>query len=795
MLSKVVSNSDRAEASSPERLPKSGRLTRIGAHGAIGAASGGYRVFKKAVLAGVMALALAACANRNSTSTVPDGSAGFTGLGANDLTARTNGPGGTYGLQNPTTGSIGPQIYPAPGRGMPGVAGAGASRDGSGELQVREDGDGFQLNFENAEVAAVAKTILGDILKANYTIDPRVAGTVSLNSARPVARDKLIRVLETTLKAVNVSIVSEGGIYRVAPSTEVMGAGNVDYASIGEGFGTSVIPVKYVSAAVVLRVLESFAGRPGMLRADPGTNLILVQGTSAERRTVVDAASLVDADWMRDQSVGIYPVANSAPETIIGELNRILETGENAISQGTVQLQPMNRLNAILVVSKRREVIDRVGTWVRRLDKADPMAVGVKVYRLKYARAKVVAGLLNDVFAGQGGGGAGQSDADALEKVGGGQAGSSMQSSAAGGGETGAGSNGGATQGASASPNSRVQQAFSTFGGGGTSTGTGSDAGMSDVGSTRGGGGGGGAGKLRISADAANNALLIYSTPQDYVLIERTIRQLDKPPVQVAIEATIAEVRLTDELNYGVQFFLKSNDIGLGSDRGSAGYVRGATAALNRSFPGFNLLLGAASDPRVVLNALNSLTNVKILSSPSLVVLDNQPAVLQVGDQVPVTTRSSTSDDTANSRTVNSVEYRDTGIILRVSPRVNANGVVTLDVEQEISNVTNADKTTLTPTISQRKVRSQIAVPSGQTVLLGGLISESQNNGKSGLPGVTQVKFLGDLLSSNSNKGERTELIIFIKPQIMRDAVDAQGVSEEFRSRMIQLRDPQAVLK
>jgi general secretion pathway protein D len=278
--------------------------------------------------------------------------------------------------------------------------------------------------------------------------------------------------------------------------------------------------------------------------------------------------------------------------------------------------------------------------------------------------------------------------------------------------------------------------------------------------------------------------LLIYANQESYRIIERTLRQLDRPQLQVAIESTIAEVTLNDSLNYGVQFFLKSSDVGLKPDTGSIINSSGS-AVLARAFPGFNLLVGPAAEPRFILDALHKVTDVKVLSNPSVVVLDNQVATLQVGDQIPVTTGTATVLNSAN-QVVNTIDYRNTGIILRVAPRINFNGNVVLDIEQEISNVADTSSTgSLTPTVSQRKVKSSIAVATGQTVLLAGLISESRTRSRQGLPFLDKMMpMLDDALSTTSKVLQRTELIIFIRPQIIRDSVDAQYVAEQLRTKL-----------
>jgi len=297
---------------------------------------------------------------------------------------------------------------------------------------------------------------------------------------------------------------------------------------------------------------------------------------------------------------------------------------------------------------------------------------------------------------------------------------------------------------------------------------------------------------VRITPDVVNNALVIYASPEHYRIIERTVQQLDQPQLQVAIDATIAEITLNDDLRYGVQFFLKGKDVGLPNDSGSI-LNTAKDVVLSRVLPGFNFLVGTEAQPRVILDALHAVTDVKILSTPSVVVVDNQSASLQVGDQIPITTRTAQSVDVPTAPVVNNIDYRNTGVILKVAPRINANGNVLLDVEQEISavaNTTTAD--TLTPTISQRKVRSSIAVASGQTVLLGGLISERQDRGRKGIPGLDQIPGVGDLLSRSSGTMARTELIIFIRPQIIRNGIDASRVARELRGKMRGVFGPEA---
>jgi general secretion pathway protein D len=314
---------------------------------------------------------------------------------------------------------------------------------------------------------------------------------------------------------------------------------------------------------------------------------------------------------------------------------------------------------------------------------------------------------------------------------------------------------------------------------------------------------------VRITPDVINNTLLIYADQGNYRIIEATLQQVDRPQLQVAIDATIAEVTLTNELSYGVQVFLQSKGFGFPPNRGSILNTQSATAPntaavaattttangaaaaagtvtnafINRALPGFNFLIGSEAQPAAILDALHTVTSVKVLSNPSLVVINNQVATLQVGDVVPVSTGSATVLTTSNT-VVNTIDYRNTGIILRVSPRINVNGNVRLDVEQEISNVSPATAASLTPTVSERRVKSSVSVATGQTVLLAGLISEQQNGTRNGIPLLDEIPGLGDAFGHQDKKGTRTELIIFIRPQIIRDGTDASHVAEELRSKL-----------
>jgi general secretion pathway protein D len=684
-------------------------------------------------------------------------------------------------------------------------------RMASADSTALGSGAGVELNFERADIQTVAKTLLGDTLGINVVVDPRVQGTVNLAATGPIARKDVLPVFESVLRMSNVAVVREGNnLVKIVPVGEAAGLGVVDVGGTQPGFGVSVVPLHYISASTVARTAENFLSRPGAMKIDQARNIVLIQGTMSERQAALDVISAFDVEWMRNQSVGVYPLKSTSPETMIKELERVFETSEGGLGQGVVRFQPISRMNAVLVVSKNPKYLERATQWVQRLDRSDNSGTNVRVYRLKYGSAPQVAKILNEIFVSQRSGSSATDAANNPLAPGVNPAQSRLDSlkvASATGGAPGTGTAQPPNAAASGSQpvSNPIAASFESFDRGdrgdrGTDTTT-----AASVAPGNGLGRNGLFQNVRITADSGDNSILIYSNQEDYRIIERSLREIDRPKLQVAIDATVAEVTLTSDLQFGVQYFFSNNQ-----DKGSVGLFGSPAAApavaatanasaavqtaiqsafLQRVLPGANLLLGPEAQPRVILSALSSLTDVKVLSAPSLVVMDNQPALLQVGDQVPVSTGVATILSNANTPVVNTIEMRNTGVILKVLPHVHANGTIQLEIEQEISNVVNPNQQTLTPTISQRRVHSTVAVTSGQTVLLGGLISDSDQKQRGGIPLLSDIDVIGNLFGTKSAHKQRTEIIMFIRPKLIRNSMDARQVAEEFRDRLEMMRE------
>jgi|SRR5579872_5422978 general secretion pathway protein D len=719
-----------------------------------------------------------------------------------NLTAHFTTKAGTGTQSGGSQIAGGPQLFPGFGA-TAGVAKANgastAAAGGSEDPGVPAETSGVEINFENADIQTVAKSIVVDKLGLNVVIDPRVQGAITIASAAPIAKKDLLPVFESVLRMSNASITREGDLVKIIPLTDAGGASGLLKPS-DPGFGVTVIPLHFASANAVAKAAEGFLTRPGAVRADPTRNVLMVQGTAIERQNAVDVAASFDVEWLRNQSVGIYPLKSTSPDIMIHELEHVFATAEGGQGQGLISFQPIARMNAVLAVAHDRKFLEQTTQWVRRLDREDMSGTTVRVYRLEHGNATKIAKILSDIFAGRS---PGSSGADAASQLTPGSSasqsrldsitsGSSFSNNSSNSGGTtggltsnsnsgGASSSGGGFGNSDSSQSGKSANSFSGFADDKSGDKSGSDSSSS---SQFGALAKGIFQSVRITADTSNNSIIVYSSQDDYRVIERSIRELDRPQEQVGIDATIAEVTLTDGLQYGVQYYLANH-------KGSVGFNGGQTAPITGDAPGFNLVLGSQASPKVILSALSSLTSVKVLSAPSLVVSDNQPAFLQVGNSIPIQTGSANvlSTITSGSNTVfNTTTYQDTGVILKVWPHIHANGEVQLEIDQEVSGVVGGIPATgtsnLTPTLSQRRVHSTVSVDDGQTVLLGGLISDEDDRTQNGIPGLRQIRGIGDLFGTTNNSKMRSEIIVFVRPRLIQDGIDAQSVAEEFRAKL-----------
>jgi general secretion pathway protein D len=692
-----------------------------------------------------LVLLLSACANRQGDAPPP--------LTVDHLSlSAPTGPGRDSPAKPVTSGS---SLAPVIIKGNRPSAPVGAD-----ELAV-PPGPALHLRFTDAPLALVVDTVLGDMLGMPHSISPALRGTVSIDSGRELSPREALRLLENVLAGHGAVLVRGGdGTLAVLPQAEAAGnARTLGLASpSAPGLAVSVLPLRHVAPDVAQALVAPLV-KNGSVTADPRLNLLLVSGPAPERQAAADLLRGFDVDWMAGRSAGLFPLTQASPAPLVRELEAIL--GSQGDADPSLRLLPVDRLNAVLVIASDAARLETAAGWVRRLDGGDMDTARLHIFSLTHADATRVARLLNRLFTGA----AGDAAAAAIPSAGAGT--STGSSNSMGTSSTGTSSAASSNSTAMADNAARLSAISADAGGAAPSASP----------------GGGGDDTPRIIPDPANNSILVHAKSRQAEIIGEAVTRLDIAPSQVLIEATIAEVTLNDQLRYGVQSYFRGN----GGDIQGGFTLNDASTSLRpvAQVPGFNLVLSSNGDPRVVLSALDQVTDVRVISSPQVVVLDSKVAQLLVGDRVPVLTRTTQSVDDADSPIVSSVDYVNTGVILRVVPRISQSGKVTMEVYQEISNVSGTrDSGNLTPTISQRQISSNVAVNSGQTVVLGGLISETQERGRDGIPVLSSLPGVGSLFGEKSSSKARTELIVFITPRVIRDEHEAEAVTNELMSRL-----------
>jgi general secretion pathway protein D len=667
---------------------------------------------------------------------------------------------------------------------------------------VASDG-GISFNFANADVRDVVREILGEQLHLDYVVDPKVQGTITAQTGAPVPREAVLSTFEGVLRANGLALVHTGDLYRVLPIEEAAKAGGASGAEAGPGFATRVLPLHYVGANALKSVLDPFVPPGGLLQADAARNVLIISGAGTDLGGFADLVKQFDVDWLAGTSFALYTLRVGNAKDIANELDAIFGEGGSGPLAGLVRIVPIERLNALLVISPQRGYLAQVKTWVDRLDYGDDQTTPrLFEYRVQNSRAADLAAVLTQLLTSgnvstvQPETAPGTKFVELGQQTSGGAGAGGLPSAAGiGGGGIGAGGIGGATGGlgsaATSLPQTQIPQTVGPPGAQrqGAQARQGLNAALRPSGPPGGGGGGGGGGPnelalppVHIVADEKNNALVIFARPRDYKMIEAMIQRLDVVPLQVLIEATIAEVTLNDTLQFGLQWFFSKASSKFELNNAATGI--GTAADILPQFPGFNYVLGG-SKGKLVLSALSELTHVDVVSAPHLLVLDHQTAGLQVGDQVPIVTESAQSVIAAGAPLVNSVQYLNTGVVLQVTPRVNSSGLIALDIDQQVSEpVTTTSSTIQSPTISQRRIVTSVVVRDGETIALGGLILDNQNTSRNGVPLLSEIPVFGGLFRTDTRKNARTELLVLLSPRIVRNTKEARDMTDDLRDRM-----------
>jgi general secretion pathway protein D len=617
------------------------------------------------------------------------------------------------------------------------------------------------LNFVDTDIREVARTILGTTLKLNYTIDPNVHGTATFESGAPITRSALLPALETMLNQNGATLVQRDGLYSVVPISAATGA-NPGVGALGAG--TQVVALRFAVAKDLAKTLEPFVADGGKITADPSRNVLIVSGDAAVRQTLIGLINSFDVDVLAGQSIALFPVGDDDLTKTAAALEKVLRAEADGPLAGVVRVIPLQRANAILVASTQARYLDAARRFFRLTNRAADATVRTwHVYYIKNGQSVDLERLLQQAFS------PGNVTASAPGSTAPGAtpltmgAGPMFETGALGGPNRTLGTTQGIPGTAGVTPSAGTTPADATAANPPSAAAPlSTEATGSELGN-----------RIRIIGDRHNNALLIYATPGEYSVIEGMLRKIDIVPLQVLIEATIAEVTLNDALQYGTQFYLKNSDVK---------YTLGATPVFPTSFAGFAVSVA----PHVVIQALSDVTQVKVLSAPRLLVLDNEPAHLQVGQEVPILTGTATSTLASGAPIVNSIDYHSTGVIMQVTPRVNSDGLVTLDLAQEVSDVAPpaANTATGSPTFDDRIVRTRLAVQDGQTIGVAGLIHDTAQDQNSGIPFLKDIPVISTLLSTQNNTRTRTELLVLITPHVVQDQRSARALTDDLRNEL-----------
>lgn len=669
---------------------------------------------------------------------------------------------------------------------------------------VAVSGDAVSLHFEQAPVTDVVHALLGDMLKVPYTITQPLSGDITLHTHAPVPRLQVVPLLESLLQANGLAMVRDpDGMFFVGKPDTLRGlapAVRSNNAPLPPGMNMVIVPLKFVGAVEMADILKPIATPAAFLRVDSVRNLLMLAGSRNQVEGWLEIIDTFDIDALRGMSIGFFPLhyvsardvelalkalfagsqGAGAPsvEAVRSVAGQDKEAADGAAASaptplsvgplsGVVRVLPLERLGGILVVSSRAYYLDTAREWIEKFDQ--PGRFGGEsqlfVYPVQNGTAAHLASLLSGVFGGGSAGGAAAQGADS--GVAPGLRTGSM--SLAGGGY----------------PSSGGRGTLGTLGngvGGGSRAGGAAAVTQYEF-----------PGKVRVVADQINNSLLIYATGADYGSIERALKQLDRAPAQILIEASIIEVTLSDELRYGLQWHFEGM-LGNTGYRGTGILNSNASGSIAPSQPGFSYTItNPAGAIRAVLNALAEKSLLNVISTPSVMVLDNHTAAIQVGGQQPIRGTETVTDGGVRST---SIQYKDTGVLLTVTPSVNAGNMVSMDVNQAVTDVGEVDIATGQVAFLQRQFSSRVAVRTGETVVLGGLIKDNKSNGKQGLPILQDIPMLGALFSTTTVQTNRTELMVMITPRILRTDQDLREVGAELRDRLVgvKLKPPEPVV-
>ena len=635
------------------------------------------------------------------------------------------------------------------------------------------------FNFEGESLHAVVKAILGDFLQQNYVIAPGVQGNVTFSTAKPLRADQALSILEMLLRWNNVTMVWQDGRYTILPVQQAL-PGNLT-PRVGalqnmRGYEVRAVPLHFISAVEMEKLLKPYAKPEAVVNVDAARNMLVLAGSRAELENYLHTVAVFDVDWLAGMSVGVFNLTQTEASKTVTELEKLFGEGSNTPMAGMFRFMSLEGINAVLVITPQPKYLARIKEWIERFDLGGSQAgQRLYVYEVKNIKAMDLASTLADVFG---------SPAPVSRNSGGGSVAPGLESVEV----RSIGTDGSVTPPAqrnaqSQQRNQRQNAARDRRGGEETQFTVSLGDGVPVVDAT-GGIALGATEEIRVSAVEESNSILVLATSPQWESIRRVIERLDTIPLQVHIEAKILQVTLNDQLRYGVQWYFEH---AIGAEGGPGADI----AALAAAATGWESLGGSIVSGNLgwafinhnvaaLINSLDSVSTVHVLSMPSVVTLNNKAATINVGTQIPVSS-SFINTGVGTSQNQTYVQFRDTGITLTVTPRVNPGGLVFMEIDQTDSTPGAADDAVAgNVPVDQRKIKTEVAVQSGQTVLLGGLIKQTDTNSSSGFPGLHRIPFVGGLFGGKNYQSQRQELLVMITPVVIRNSQDARRLTSEY---------------
>ncbi len=601
----------------------------------------------------------------------------------------------------------------------------------------------YTFAFHDADIAQVAEAILGNALGLSYTIDPAITGKISFRIDQRLTGAQLLEAFEAALEGSEVALVREGDSLALKPRAKAKGSGTLHTLNDGlhgAGYETVAVPLEYAAPSEVAKALQAMNTEDPVVYTDDKQGLLILGGMSGELDSAVKIVRMLDKSGLEDSKIRFIDLDEATAQTVAGDLGRILD----ASHVSGVTVVPLKRLNGLFVFARTAAALDEVGRWVAKLDvPSRDKSSSLFIYHPRNLSAETLGGTLG---AGSSGSASGSSSGIGFGSgSGSGVSTAALPAVASTGSTSGPAIGGGQNASGSASGSTSLTQAINFL--------------SSDD------------DPVRVAVDKDTNTLLFSASPSRWIKIQRILDQIDVPPGQVLIEASILEVSLTSQFNLGVDWKVLSD-----SGKLSVGAITNPSGVIGANTPGFAATF-LGKNLQGALNALGGSSAVDVVSAPKIVALDNHAAHLEVGDQVPVLTQSSQNTTSAGAPVISSVTYLDTGIILDVTPRISGDDRIFLEISQEVSSVAQTTTSGInSPTVQQRRLSTSLVLDNGGVAALGGLISSNKTKTQDGLPFLSDIPGVGSLFKTDTRSGARTELIVLITATIIKDHATTQRV-------------------